>query len=709
MRKKQITLILIIFAFLNVASLTLFVSTTTATSIEPVFNEPLRIGDKIRTNNYGLELDADLANGDPDGDSDGDGDGSTYSIVDVKYWLSLDDYFGYYFLSIFELWDVGIGVFSEIWIQQDRSWPDPDPQGRSDPDITADQVTILLDEFESNIVPTDEAYFGTPDYHNGSNAVFDDMVGLPADYYESDTGKTVILVSNIRDDNFHTIYPYYIAGFYSPSFEFYFDRNIISIDSYQWEERVGPDGSRPYLYEGVIAHEYQHLINDDYNPANPSFMNEGASMLAEYLCGYGIAWGDINSYLATPDNSLTEWGDQGGINILADYGQSLLWVLYLNDHFEDNFISNFVQDGIPGIAGINAALTPFGKTFDEVYHDWRIANVIHTDTPGDGKYNYDTIDLGGPNADPIRVYEVKEKWPTAMTGNGFGTTTTILGYDTGISSVSTYGSDYILFSKLKWQYNSWLEFDGNDQITAPTWIKEDMDGDGDLEWYSTTAGSLADLLLLAQIDLTGYADSIMLSFDTFYIIEDLWDYGFVQVSIDGGSTWASLSNTYTTIAHDPAAHPDITDNLPGLTDSSDGWINMEFDLTPYAGLNVLIGFRYMTDWAFELDGWWIDNVYVGGDLIDDADDVVAFYFPDNPETDFIVTLIRVDYWKNEPFYSLINDMDIDSETETGSESLFLYTLKIHKRSKLLMIVSPKLGPTDYEFSVIKGIKWKRGW
>jgi hypothetical protein len=47
----------------------------------------------------------------------------------------------------------------------------------------------------------------------------------------NESGRQVVLVSNIRDDNYYDpTYPNYIAGFYSPTFEAYFDRNIMSID-----------------------------------------------------------------------------------------------------------------------------------------------------------------------------------------------------------------------------------------------------------------------------------------------------------------------------------------------------------------------------------------------------------------------------------------------------------------------------------------------
>ena len=50
--------------------------------------------------------------------------------------------------------------------------------------------------------------------------------------------------------------------------------------------------------------------------------------------------------------------------------------------------------GIPGIAGVDATLEYFGFSdrFDDAYRNWRIANLIHTDCPGRGKYNYESLD-----------------------------------------------------------------------------------------------------------------------------------------------------------------------------------------------------------------------------------------------------------------------------------------------------------------------------
>ena len=695
MRKKQIVVFLLIFSFLSVAGMTLIGPVSAKLPDAPIGFEPMRIGDRIENANYEINLDET-----PSEPSSSAESSSTYNIMDTKMWLSLDDWNGFYFFDFFERWDVGTSDNTEIWIQIDRSWPDPDPHepDRAYPEITADQVAQLLLEFDSNIYETVTGYFGTPDHHDGAFSLLEAWGYVPPGYYSSPEGKNVILVSNVQDENYYTDFPYYIAGFYSSTFEGYFDRNIISIDSYQWEERVGPDGARPYLYEGVIAHEYQHLVHADHNPGDPSFMNEGCSMFAEYLSGYGVAWGDINSYMATPDNSLTEWGDQGGINILADYGVALLWAVYLNDRFGPEFLGDFVAAGVPGVAGLELLIAPY--SFDEIYRDWRIANLIDSESPGGGRYNYETIDLHGPDADPIRVYEIKKAYPTHVFGTSFGTTITTLGYDTGISEVSAYGSDYInLHNPPVGHFESFFEFDGDDTAGVPSWVLDvDQNGDGDADWYSTTAGDEADLSLLTAVDLTGIANPI-LAFDTYYDIEPFWDYGFVQVSTDDGATWTSVANAYTTMDHDPDAYPEIIANLPGITGSSGGWINMNFDLSAYTG-GILLSFRYMTDWAFNEAGWWIDNVQV---LDGEAPvfEVTNFIFPPSPEIDFMVTLIRAEKWRGRTFYSIVCDMTLEDATETGLKWAFPFS---YQGADVFVIVSPLVGPADYEFSHYKRLK-----
>jgi hypothetical protein len=100
---------------------------------------------------------------------------------------------------------------------------------------------------------------------------------------------------------------------------------------------------------------------------------------------------------------------------------------------------------------------------------------------------------------------------------------------------------------------------------------------------------------------------------TWYQIETAWDFAFVQVSTDGGSTWTSLSNPHTTDVYDPGAIGYVIDNVPGFTGSSEVWVEETFDLSAYDGMSVLLRFVYATDWAYTEAGFYVDDVVVSDD------------------------------------------------------------------------------------------------
>jgi hypothetical protein len=203
-------------------------------------------------------------------------------------------------------------------------------------------------------------------------------------------------------------------------------------------------------------------------------------------------------------------------------------------------------------------------------------------------------------------------------------------------------------------------FNGVDYTIFPTaWTS-----DGDVLWGGT--GNLIDNW--AIFEATGGGT---LTFDTYWDIEDYWDFGFVQVSTDGGHTWTSLANEYTTDVHDPNAHPKVVENLPGLTSWScfveaDCWVNMSFDLSAYPG-DILLAFRYVTDWATLYEGWYVDNVYVDDTLISDGSD--ASIFMDITEVvpinnDFTVTFVGMKGKGNGNQYK-VHTMKLDGMTEDG--------------------------------------------
>ncbi|MEM3038518.1 MAG: immune inhibitor A [Thermoplasmata archaeon] len=627
------------------------------------------------------------------------GSADYYDVGDKEFYY-VD---GYGTSNFIEFEKRGEGSLVEVWVATDLSFPAGDPRN-DDPDkvtIYDWQVEYIINEFENVIYPIESVYFGTPAFHDGSNSMFE-LWGLP--FFNDDDGKLMIMVWNMVDESYYDpTYPSYIAGYYSPVMEFYLDRNIIHIDSYDWANRIGPDVARPFVYESTVAHEYQHLLHDDLDADEVAFINEGCSMYAEMLCGYGEPWPYIARFLYTPDNSLTEWGDQGDINILADYGAAAMFTIYLNDHFGGaDFISALAANELNGEESVTDTLADEGYAdwdFDKVFEAWTLANLIHSDDFGDGWYNYVSLDLNDPRAGELTTLKIKPGMGFVTQSYAFQYTWTYDGYNTMTYLIGPYGTDY-----LKIQGNRVgqlpklnFKFDGNDYYdpgwkltTAPA-----VPGLSGMVWYSG-ASDLRDVAITATIDLTGMSSAV-LTFDTYYSIESYWDFGFVQVSTDGGMTWTSLENEYTTYDIVIEGHPAIAANMPGLTGSWQG--NMAFDLSAYAGSEIMLAFRYMTDWAYTEIGWFVDNIAINGVVVDNGDDVRSFESLLPPEeVDFSVIIYAPAYSNDEISlpYKMVR-VSLADDTETGTINLAGFS----GYRDIYIIVWPDSGPTNYRFGLLK--------
>jgi immune inhibitor A len=608
----------------------------------------------------------DRIQGAPSGDLfSGAGSGSAqpadYAVGDAATWLGLDDYTGYYVFKPYTL--MAMGGSAEIWVANNYQFPTGDP--RNPVVITQDQINAMLDQVENNIYGKLTSFFRTPDYHDGTNSLLVGWGYVPPGYYDGD--KLVILVDNIRDDNYYDPnYPLYIAGFYSPTFEAYFDRNIINIDAFDWANRTGPDGTRPYLYEGTVAHEFQHLLHDDADPDEETFVNEGLSDFAEYVAGYGHADGHLyapRGLQAYPENSLVVWGDQGDLELLADYGVAYAWTYYLYEQFGKPFIQAMFNNPDNGISGVDSTLAAahVQKGFGDLYHDFSVAMLIDSTKAGSryGFKNLDfKLDIGTPSAPNPEAYDTPGAPP--------------------------WGTDYIWIQGNPKDLAKFT-FNGVDYSANPTaWSS-----DGDVLWGGT--GNLVDNWAIFPAQGGG-----TLTFDTYYDIEDYWDFGFVQVSTDGGHTWTSLANAYTTSDYDPNAHPTVIANLPGLTGSSGGWLNMSFDLSAYAGQDILIAFRYVTDWSTLYAGWYIDNVYVDGTLISDGSSTAPFkdlseILPIN--NDFTVTFVGIKEKRAGNEYKVLT-MKLADMTEQGIFELNK-VLKTSNAAVMLVTFDAPEGFTKY--------------
>ncbi|MBM6616861.1 immune inhibitor A domain-containing protein [Bacillus suaedaesalsae] len=486
----------------------------------------------------------------------------------------------------FTLRSVGENV--EIWVANDLGFKEGDP--RPAHVVTQEQVDKLKNEFDANIYPKATEFFGTPDVHDGSHSPLPGMVGLPEGYYEG-SDKVIMLVDNIQDDNYNDpTYPFFVAGFFWQTLENYMDRNIITIDTNSWETRLES------TFFGTTIHELQHLIHADNDGDESTFLNEGMSTFSEYLGGYGHDDRSINFYLDHPENSLVNWDEHRtattGPETIADYGQVYLFTLYMNDKFGREFIRDLALNETNSISSINETLKAHGYDMDftELYQNFITALTLDN---GNGVYNFDSIDLRDLVVDTNGTKRGKTvDFEGALTFEKEG--------------VPAWGGD---FKQLDFTDKiDRIKFDGVDFLASP-WqsVVDPMGSDNQVLWGNT--GDEADNALIFGADLTGVEDAT-LKFDNFIDIEEQWDFGVVQVSTDGGETWKSLANENTRSDVVDEGYPKIKENVPGFTGHSDEWTNESFDLTEYAGQNVLISFRYLTDWGYNDSGWFIDNIEI---------------------------------------------------------------------------------------------------
>ncbi len=337
-------------------------------------------------------------------------------------------------------------------------------------------------------------------------------------------------------------------------------------------------------YDGLVAHELQHLIHWNADHNEETWVNEGLSELAaEIVAG---AQGQIPAALNSPDTQLNAWEPQGGSNS-AHYGIAHLFIRYLLDRYGGwENAGRLLKEPADGIAGIDNYLAPFGTTFSDVFADWVIANYLND--PAGGRYSQPNIE---GHASPAA---------------------TLSDYKDGDGDVHQFATDYLEI-KLP-QGDAVFSFDGADTVTAIA--NQPYSGSG--QWWSGHGDGI-DSTLTAGFDLTGLK-SATLRFRAWYDTEKNWDYAYVEASADGGSTWRVLPGRHTT-EEDPM---DLAYG-PGFTGKSGGgdtpsWVEEQVDLSAFAGQKVLLRFEYITDEAVNVDGFAIDDITIPElGFVDDAE------------------------------------------------------------------------------------------
>lgn len=346
-----------------------------------------------------------------------------------------------------------------------------------------------------------------------------------------------------------------------------------------WEE---------YTY-GVLAHEMQHMIHWYRDRNETSWINEGLSELATLLTGYYHS-GFIDLYLDEPDLQLNDWPED---YTEPHYGSSLLFVTYFLERFGEEATKALVADPANGLESVDFVLselratdpeTGAALTADDVVLDWVIANYLADPSVGDGRYGY-------PTYPQMTEYPAQETETVDTCTAGMNT-----------RQVHQFGVDYI---RLACDGQVTLQFEG---ATGTDLLPVDPYS-GDYGFW-TNKGDESDMTLTRSFDFTSVSEPITLTYQTWYHIEEDWDYVYVLASTNGGDDWTFLDTPSGT-----GTNPTGNSHGWGYTGFSGGnspgeWIEESVDLSRYAGQEVLIRFEYITDAAVNGEGLMVDDISV---------------------------------------------------------------------------------------------------
>ncbi|WP_312033942.1 immune inhibitor A domain-containing protein [Actinoplanes sp. TBRC 11911] len=536
----------------------------------------------------------------------------------MRDWPALDSTTNKYYPKRFTLRAVGTHV--EVWVAQDLAFPENDCR-RGSLEVTDAQIAGLVSEFDGTIYPKETQAFRVPPDRAGSNAT------APGDF-TGDGGKTVTLVDNIRDENYLRFPEVitYTAGFFSRAMNELVDRNVITLDAYDWLHRLGANPpndpsddpctnrlAKPRLYEATFAHEWQHLLEYYSDPAEPLWVNEGLSDYAQTLTGYVDGrttvrdqgndphlicyqgFGPVKTKYnrnpracGGPQNSLNLWSEDPPNGILADYGIAFQFMLYLRDRFGPGVITALHRDGErQGLAGVQAAL-PAGTSVYDVLHDFQAMTLVDK--------------VGG---DPGAVIEgVPARRITAASLRSTVNLDNKSAYDT--PGAAPNGADYV---PLPTPLRS-VVFEGAETLPP-------LPSGWTVAGGTLFSGNRADLDSYAVRRVTVPAADPTLTLETAWGLEPGNDWAYVTVSTDGGKTYRAVAGDRT----QPGPWG------PALTDASGPTVTVKYDLRAYGGSKILIGLRYVSDDAVNKGGWRIGRITLGGSLLSDGSDLRGWTSP----------------------------------------------------------------------------------
>ena len=251
-----------------------------------------------------------------------------------------------------------------------------------------------------------------------------------ADPADPNSDSLVTLVYNVQDENYYDCsVDTYTAGYFAPDFacrqprhERHHPRRVRLGQPRRrdpgdpvWTDDGDTANDSPELYEGVIAHELEHLLMNYSDPGELSWVDEGLADIAAFLNGYDMTGSHLTyQQVFHRETSLTRWG--GG---LENYGASFSYFAYLweqaggngdgdlvpdleyDDAAGDLLIKRIFEEQADGMDGVQNAINTYNgqngtapdlRSATELFQDWAV--TMYLDDEDSARWNLANFDLG---------------------------------------------------------------------------------------------------------------------------------------------------------------------------------------------------------------------------------------------------------------------------------------------------------------------------
>lgn len=381
-----------------------------------------------------------------------------------------------------------------------------------------------------------------------------------------------------------------VGGYFSSADEYPLDINPFSNQREMFY--INLDNAQPGTdyYDGILAHEFQHMIHWNVDRNEDTWVNEGLSELAAQINELDTG-NSAQAFRNSPDTQLNAWADDPS-QAAPHYGASHLIFAYLLGRWNEALVQQIAAQQENGIAGIQKGLDLQGVSFEQAFADWTIANALDRDRPGAGRYNYPLLDVPS-----VRTDVGHRRYPVLRS-----------------STVHQFAADYVEFMPDE-TGTLHLTFRGAREVK----LIPNQAHSGRFQWWSNR-GDQADMTLTRAFDLRGLHTATLDAW-LWYDIEEDYDYAYIEVSTDHGGTWDILRGPRTTDRNPNAnsfgwAYTGISSESSapsgGQADApaAPTWVHEIVDLSDYAGREILLRFEYITDDAVNRPGFAVDDVSI---------------------------------------------------------------------------------------------------